>query len=248
MASFMLARESSRMTRQTLFYVQAIDQPLTLLQHATRQDFFTELLRIPSIQKTKRLPAAVLFHQGMRMRFTTTIQQPFVVQEVDCSVVGFGPDDLDTAAQVEVDSKCTSGEYVCTYMPKAIYVKIDDCAHLFLPPAPCPLHRLTGHGTSCLNCRSAVQPGVFAVKPLTRKFKYYYEKSTKFITVQRKQFPFDACPCDATLFDAGHYSRSWHGGVFVLSSALQPNHQMAYSLRHAVSPEKSYVSPVSGPY
>ena len=179
MASFMLARESARTARQTLFYVQAIDQPLAVMQHAKQQDFFTELLRIPSIQTTKRLPAAVLFHMGMRMRFTTTLQQPFAVQDVDCTVVGFDPDDLDKAAQGEVDSQCRSGEYVCTYMPKAIFVKIDECDYQFLPPAPCSVHRLTGHDTSCLNCISAVQPGTFAVKPLTRKFKYYYDAVAK---------------------------------------------------------------------
>ena len=106
MAAFLLARESARAAQQTLFYVQAIDQPLTVMRHADQEEFFTELLRIPSIQTTKRLPAAVLFHLGMRMRFTTTLQQPFAVQDVDCTVVGFDPDDSDKAAQVEVDSQC----------------------------------------------------------------------------------------------------------------------------------------------
>jgi hypothetical protein len=126
------------------------------------------------------------------MRFATTLQQPFAVQDVNCTVVGFDPDDLDQAAQWEVDSQCRSGEYVCNYMPKAIYVKIDECDYRFLPPAPCSVHRLTGRDTSCLNCISAVQPGIFAVKPLTRKFKYFYDAvaKNKYIDeVQRKQFP-----------------------------------------------------------
>ena len=175
MAAFMLARESAGIAKQTLFYVQAIDQPLTVLQHASKSEFFEELLRIPSIQTTKRLPAVFLFHVGMRMRFTTTLQQPFAVQDVDCTVVGFDPDDLNKAAQTEVDAQRSSGEHVCSYMPKAIYVKIDGCEYTFLPPAPCSVHRLTGHDTCCLNCISAVEPGIFAVKPLTRTFKYYYD-------------------------------------------------------------------------
>ena len=38
---------------------------------------------------------------------------------------------------------------------------------------------------------SAVQPGIFAVKPLTRTFRYYYdpENKAKYVKVQRKQFP-----------------------------------------------------------
>ena len=49
-------------------------------------------------------------------------------------------------------------------MPRSIYVKIDDCDHHFLPPAPCSVHRSTGHDASCLNCTRAVRPGIFAVK------------------------------------------------------------------------------------
>ena len=169
----MLARDSARTAKQTLFHVHAIDQPLTVMQYATQKDFHTELLRIPSIQTTKRLPAAVLFHIGMRMRFATTLQQPFAVQDVDCTVVGFDPDDLDKEAHMEMKSQCRSGEYAFVYMPKAIYVKIDECDYRFLPPAPCSVHRLTGHDASCLNCISAVQPGIFAVKPLTRIFKHF---------------------------------------------------------------------------
>ena len=76
-------------------------------------------------------------------------------------------------------------------MPKAIYVTIDECTHQFLPSPPCAVHRLTGHDASCLNCISAVQPGVFAVRPLTRIFKYYYDAAakSKYVKVQRKQFP-----------------------------------------------------------
>ena len=69
MASLMLARESARTAKLTLFCIQAIDQPLTVTKHGSQQEFFMALLRIPSIQTTKRLPAAVLFHIGMRMRF-----------------------------------------------------------------------------------------------------------------------------------------------------------------------------------
>ena len=38
---------------------------------------------------------------------------------------------------------------------------------------------------------SAVRPGVFAVQPLSRTFRYYYDRAnkTKYVSVQRKQFP-----------------------------------------------------------
>ena len=120
------------------------------------------------------------------MRFTTTLQQPFAVQDVECTVVGFDPDDKDYETRTVADAQHCRGEHRCNYIPRAIYVKIDDCDYHFLPPAPCFEHRSTGHDTSCLNCISAVQPGIFAVKPLTRTFNY--------VSVQRKQFPLMPAP------------------------------------------------------
>ena len=133
----------------------------------------------------------VVHHLGMRMKLSTTLQQPFAVQDVECTVVGFEPDEKDHDAKAALDAHHCQGEHVCAYMPKAIYVKIDDCDYHFLPPAPCSEHRSTGHDASCLNCISAVQPGIFAVKPLTRTFKYYYDPQnrSKYVNVQRKQFP-----------------------------------------------------------
>jgi hypothetical protein len=161
------------------------------MQRASEREFYEELLKIPSLSATKKLPAVALWHHGMRMKFTTTLQQPFAVQDVECTVVGFEPDDKDYEAQAALESQQCQGEHVCELMPKVIYVKIDECDYHFLPPAPCPVHRWTGHDASCLDCTSAVQPGIFAVKPLTRTFRYYYDpqNQSKYANVQRKQFP-----------------------------------------------------------
>ena len=196
MAAFMLARVSAQRSGQTLFYAQAVDQPQTLIHCATKETFYEELLKIPSLSSTKRLPAVVLWHHGMRVKFTTTLQQPFAVQDVEGSVVGFDPDDKDHDAKAALDAQHCQGEHVCALMPRAIYVKIDDCDHHFLPPAPCSVHRSTGHDASCLNCTSAVRPGIFAVKPLNRTFRYHYdsENKTKYINIQRKQFPLTPAP------------------------------------------------------
>lgn len=69
-----------------------------------------------------------------------------------------------------------------------------------MPPVPASTgyneSSFTGHNDSCSSCQSAVQPGVFAVKPLTRNFRYYYDSQnkTKYINVQRKQFPLAPAP------------------------------------------------------
>ena len=191
MASFMLARVSAKKAGQTLFYAQAVDQALSLIQHTEREEFYEELLKLPNLSSTKKLPGVFCWHYGMRMKFTTTLQQPFAVQDVECTVVGFEPDEKDYDAKAALDARHCQGEHVCSFLPAAIYVQIDECDHHFLPPAPCSAHRSTGYDDGCLNCTSAVRPGVFAVKPLLRRFKYFYDSKNKsrYTNVQRKQFP-----------------------------------------------------------
>ena len=63
----------------------------------------------------------------MRTKFSTTLQQPFAVQDVEGTVVGFEPDDTDHDTKAAMDAQHCHGEVVCQYMPRAIYVKIDDC-------------------------------------------------------------------------------------------------------------------------
>lgn len=57
--------------------------------------------------------------------------------------------------------------------------------------------RVTSEAT-CQDCVNAVQPGVFAVKPLIRKWRYYLpEDKTKYILIERKQFPLMPAPAVA---------------------------------------------------
>ena len=65
MAALMLARQSAREARQTLFYIQAVDQAKAIIPETNTSQLYEGLLRIPSIQKIKRLPPVVLFHLGM---------------------------------------------------------------------------------------------------------------------------------------------------------------------------------------
>ena len=49
MAAFMLARVSAQRSGQTLFYMQAVDQALTLIQRAAQEEYYEELLKKPSL-------------------------------------------------------------------------------------------------------------------------------------------------------------------------------------------------------
>ena len=110
MAAFMLARVSAQKTGQTLFHAQAVDQALTVIQRSTQEEFYEDLLKIPSLSSTKRLPAVMLWHHGMRMKFATTLQQPVAVQDVECTVVGCEPDDKDHKAQAAIDAQHCQGD------------------------------------------------------------------------------------------------------------------------------------------
>ena len=191
MASFMISRQSARAAGQTLFYVQAVDQAKAIIPETNTACFYKDLLRIPSIQKTKRLPPVVLFHLGMRVRLTTTIQQPFAVQDVEGTVVGFDPDpvDSDTTARLMSRDSSHAGDFACRFMPKSIYVKLDECNLQLLPPAQCPEH--VQHNPACSRCINAAQPGVMAILPLTRTFKYFFSTSakTKYVIISRRQMP-----------------------------------------------------------
>ena len=175
MASFLVARQSANRANQTLFYVQAVDAPIALTPDTITKDYFKQLLQVPNISQTKKLPGVVLFHLNMRVRFTTTIQQPFAVQDVEATVVGFDPDPNDHGLKARLQATSSqTAEWPCALMPHAIYVKIDECDYQFLPPGTCSLHRQHGHDDQCEACLSAVQPGVFAVKPLVRTWKNIY--------------------------------------------------------------------------
>ena len=121
------------------------------------------------------------------MRLTTTLDQPFAVQDAECTVVGLEPDPTEQHINGMIRTTSCS-EMKCTRMPKAIYVKLDDCNLQFLPPASCALHRMTGHDATCAKCLCAVQPGVFAVKPISRTWRFYLEDG-RYVMVKRRQFP-----------------------------------------------------------
>ena len=172
MAAVLVARQSAIRHRRSLVYNQAIDQPHSVDPDTSTAELFKQLLAVPSLLQTKRLPRVVLLHQAMCMRLTTTLQQPFAVQDAQLSVVGFEPDPADQHINAKIRMTSCS-EMKCTRMLKATLVKQDDCHFQFLPPGPCPLHRMTGHNVMCANCLCAVQSGAFAVKPITRNWRFY---------------------------------------------------------------------------
>jgi len=195
-ASFMEARMSATRSGKTLFYIQAVDVMQTGLDFGTSQKekkaLHENFLRVPNMSTTKRLPGYCLVHYDMRMRLTTTLEMPYAVQDILCTVKGIEFDPCDSAAKACARMAQPPGEVLLDSLPLAIYVKLDDCDHTFLPCPPCAAHAAIGRNTSCEDC-AAIQKeyiGLIAVTPLPRVWKYEAsELQGKHIKVSRRQFP-----------------------------------------------------------
>ena len=77
MACYSRALASARRHEQTLFLCQAVDfceQVAGLRQGGL--DLYKQMLAVPSVAHTSRLPGMVLLHIGMRVRITTQILPP----------------------------------------------------------------------------------------------------------------------------------------------------------------------------
>ena len=65
----------------------------------------------------------------MRIRFTTSVHPPFVVQDCTGTVVG-----LEVAKESAKHACESQSDVVLHALPKAIYIKLDDCNEMFLLP------------------------------------------------------------------------------------------------------------------
>ena len=159
MAAFMLSRMSATKANQVLYIMPAIDQPETA--SSVDKQLLLKLLQVPSMSRTKGLPGLCCFHMQQKVRFTANMAPPFVTQNTEGTIVGFDPDHRDTTALLSLRHNCT-GEVQLRYMPKAVYVKIDDCTDKFLPPCACAEHvdYVCGYHPECPDCSAnAEQPG-----------------------------------------------------------------------------------------
>ena len=196
MAAFVEARESARRAQKTLYYIQAVDEPQNLrVSSATDEEqLYCSLLQVSSLTKTKSLPAFALLQIDMEVRLTTTLDQPYAVQDATGKVVEihFAGDD-DPAHQHRRRGAVPESvlpEILVDLLPEAVLIKLHGCEHVFLPVQPCtacPVYTATC--SACMAKRRALQ-GVFAVEPLPRTWKYDGpELEGRFINVKRRQLP-----------------------------------------------------------
>ena len=94
---------------------------------STDKDFckklYRSLLQVPSLTKTKRLPGFCVLHVGMEVRLTTTLANPWAVQDATATVLEIHGDDRNM----------NSPEILLDELPPAVLVRLHDCEHVFLP-------------------------------------------------------------------------------------------------------------------
>ena len=186
MAMYMQARMSAKSTQRTLYYIQALDRPVTNLTHLPRNEqkqYYRDFLAEANVRTTKGLPGVCLIHLGMRVRLATNIEPPYAVQDSAGVIVGIEFDESDLQAAAPHANVVQPGETTLRCMPAAVYVKLDDCDFDFLPPVPCCVHSEAKR--TCSDCQFF--PGVFAVEPLKRKWKFENPSTDSYMFVWRLQ-------------------------------------------------------------
>ena len=189
MASFMEALKSARAAQKVLFYIQAVDVPLNhaASSEADAQRLHRALLQVPSLSQTKRLPAFCLLHIGMQVRLTTTLHQPYAVQDATAIVLEIHFADNDAQAHQHMRG-AKHVDVLLDLLPVAVLIQLHDCKHVFLPVGPCS--RCSSFADICLDCQEERRKleGVFAVEPRAHTWKYITSDATA-INVKRRQMP-----------------------------------------------------------
>ena len=192
MASFLEARESARKSKNTLFYIQAVDicTNFAAPPGPFAQELHRALLQVPNLTKTKRLPAFCLLHVGMEIRLTTTLEMPWAVQDATGIVLEIQWQSDDQEAKRYMASASPDPEILLQMLPIAVLVRLHDCEHVFLPCKSCSSCISFNSGCpDCLSSRDELK-GVFAVQPLAKSWRYDGpELQGQYINVSRRQLP-----------------------------------------------------------
>ena len=72
---------SARRHQEMLFYCQAVDESGCLGGSKDCSNLLKDMVSEPNVKTTGGLPGVVMFHKGMRVRLTKTVQAPWAVQD-----------------------------------------------------------------------------------------------------------------------------------------------------------------------
>ncbi len=160
---------------QLLFYVPAVDRPAARLAKAD----FDEMRAEPNIGATSKMPGMLPLFVGMEVILTESVLPPKYVRGTPGKVVGIEPHALEPPIEGR-PSIVSDGVVLLLYMPKAVYVKIDDSEELFLNSAPVASPGAPSHAGPDLR-------GVLAITPQARPWKFKPPSGGSSVSVSRTQ-------------------------------------------------------------
>ena len=188
MAQVIRARQSATQAGATLYVCPATDYILNRPdnRHLTDEYLAEQISSVPNMNNTGRLPSIGMWHIGMEIRITNTVEGPEAVTDSTGVVVGI---DVDPS---EESTESDNGVRVLQRLPTLI-MKLDGVETKFLPPCPCAQHRLEGASEQCKHCD--FRRGCIAIKAQlsSRAFlvevKDPHNENTYTLRVRRLQLP-----------------------------------------------------------
>ena len=126
MAQWVRSQLSAAHHRETLFLIPAHDH-IQNVNAADLEQVRDELLRVPSMNNTARLPAVAMLHKGMHVRFTQTVSPVLAAVDATGTVESIELHEEDRH-RLGVEDARQEAQSVCLlrHMP-TVLVKIDDC-------------------------------------------------------------------------------------------------------------------------
>ena len=126
MAQWLRSQLSAAHHRETLFLIPAHDH----IQNVSADDLEQvrdELLRVPSMNSTARLPAVAMLHKGMHVRFTQTVSPVLAAVDATGTVESIELHEEDRR-RLGADGARQDAQSFCLlrHMP-TVLVKVDDC-------------------------------------------------------------------------------------------------------------------------
>ena len=205
MATVVRSHLSATHHQTPLFVVQAADQFVSCLDTGHTRDeeqlraayakISQEVLQHPSMNDTGRLPSFCMFHIGMRVRFTQTVEKGSITVDQTATVIGLDFHANEPLTHKDAIQNPKAPVVLLRYFPQCVYVKLDrfdsESEPLrFLDDEPCELHANHGIQDSCKECRNFAD--VVAIEPFTSRCAWSIDIKALDVTVKvkRTQLPF----------------------------------------------------------
>ena len=167
------ARLNAKAVGTVLYYIPSIDIPSVRM---SKKDF-DDMRSHPNISHSAKFPGILPVYIGMEMILTESYLPPQIVRGAPVVVVDIEPHPMEPDIRQRA-SIASHGCVVLHYMPKCIYVRLENCKQVFLASDAGPRQP----GNEDLQ-------GVLAVQPIPRTWSYKSHTMEAAVSVSRTQCP-----------------------------------------------------------